>query len=67
MAQDQRAAREWFRKAAEQGHTNAQVNLGIMLFNGEGGDRDRYGAQRWFRQAADNGNEKAVEILRENY
>ena len=43
------------------------MNLGILMFNGECGDRDRYGAQRWFRQAADNGNEKAVEILRENY
>ena len=30
-------AREWFEKAAAQGNKDAQNNLGIMHYNGEGG------------------------------
>ena len=29
-------AREWYLKAAEQGHASAQYNLGFMYNNGEG-------------------------------
>ena len=37
---DKAAAREWYRRAAEQGNLTAMNNLGLMLKNGEGGPAD---------------------------
>ena len=41
--------------AAEQGHLDAQFNLGNEYTNGEGVPQDHVEAVRWFRLAADQG------------
>jgi len=45
----------WYRRAAEQGHVAAQVNLGFMYADGEGVPQDDVEAVRWYRLAADQG------------
>ena len=47
---------EWYRKAAEQGHSQAQFNLGVMLANGRGIAKDEQEAVEWYRKAAEQGN-----------
>ena len=42
-----------FRQAAEQGHADAQFNLGNMYANGEGVPEDDAEAARWYRMAAE--------------
>jgi TPR repeat protein len=49
----------WWRKAAEQGHANAQDNLGLAYANGEGVPQDYTEAARWYRKAADQGYARA--------
>ena len=44
---DYRQALDWFRKAAEQGDTQAQYFLGVMLRDGIGTERDYEGAYFW--------------------
>ena len=44
-----------YRKAAEQGHTNAQVNLGHCYFIGNGVPKDSSEAAKWLRKAAEQG------------
>ena len=44
---------KWLHKAAEQGHANAQYNLGVMYEDGEGADDKE--AVKWYRKAADQG------------
>ena len=46
---------KWYRKAAEQGDTEAQVSLGIMYVYGQGVIQDYVEAVRWFGKAADLG------------
>ncbi|MFN7140304.1 MAG: tetratricopeptide repeat protein [Limisphaerales bacterium] len=48
-------AAEWYLKAAEQNHAQAQLNLGIMHAQGQGIPRDISKAVAWFRKAADQG------------
>jgi len=50
---------KWYRKAAEQGDTRAQYNLGLMYNNGQGVPRDDAEAVRWYRKAAEQGNARA--------
>jgi len=50
---------ELFKKAAEQGHVDAQNNLGAMYFTGDGVTRDEKKAIEWFEKAAAQGNEDA--------
>jgi TPR repeat protein len=45
----------WYRQAAEQGHTEAQIMLGIAYENGLGVDKDTSEAVVWYRRAAANG------------
>lgn len=48
-------AREWTLRAAENGHPDAQYDMGLMLMNGDGLPQDYYEAARWFRLAAEQG------------
>ena len=48
------ALRLW-RPLAEQGHDDAQVNLGVMYSKGEGVKQDYAKAQEWYRKAAKQG------------
>ena len=48
-----------FMKAAEQGHVEAQYNLGAMYANGDGVAQNYTEAEKWFRKAAEQGHAKA--------
>ena len=59
VTKDEAEAVEWYRLAAEQGHAQAQLNLGILYDNGLGVKQDYAEAIRWYRQAAAQGNAQA--------
>ena len=59
VPEDDEEAVRWYRLAADQGHANAQTNLGNMYNNGEGVPEDDAEAVRWYRLAADQGNRLA--------
>ncbi|MGN7611840.1 tetratricopeptide repeat protein, partial [Magnetococcales bacterium HHB-1] len=44
-----------FRKAAQQGHVNAQYNLALLLAQGIGGEKDPVQAIRWLKKSAQQG------------
>ena len=46
-------------QSAEQGVAEAQFNLGVMYYDGQGVRQDYAEAFRWFRQAAEQGNADA--------
>ena len=50
---------ELFQKSAEQGNVDAQNNLGVMYYAGEGVPRDPAKAKEWFKKAAAQGNADA--------
>jgi len=50
---DYKEAVRWYRKAAEQGHAQAQVNLGTLYSKGLGVGRDYTEAVKWYRKAAE--------------
>jgi len=52
---DYTTARDWFRRAADQGHAKAMYRLGWLSENGFGIDRDMTAARAWYRKAADLG------------
>ncbi len=56
------ALREW-RPLAEQGHANAQFNLGFMYYNGWGAPQDDAESVRWWRKAAEQGHAMAQNNL----
>jgi hypothetical protein len=43
---------QWFTKAAEQGHIQAQYNLGICYTYGHGVEQNHIIAEEWFSKAA---------------
>ena len=49
-------AAKWFRKAAEQGHAEAQDSLGVLYGNGWGVAEDDIEALAWFNLSAASGN-----------
>lgn len=53
--QDYAQALRWYYKGAEQGHPQAQYNLGVMYHKGQGVPRDDVKALRWLCQAAEQG------------
>ena len=61
--EEYKEAAVWFRKAAEQGHAQAQSNLGIMYSQGQGVEKDYNEAVKWCRKAAEQGNEQAQGML----
>jgi cell division septation protein DedD len=56
---DMAAAQSWFEKAANQGHVQAQANLGLILF--QAGQREA--AMPWIRKAADRDDPRAQYVL----
>jgi len=52
-----------FRKATAQGNADAQNNLGVAYFNGQGVAKDEAKAVKWFRKAADQGDANAQNNL----
>ena len=59
VPQDYAKAVRWYRRAAEQGHANAQFNLGNMYFHGRGVPEDYPEAVRWLHLAAEQGDADA--------
>ena len=59
VTQDNKEAVKWYRLAAEQGHVDAQYNLGWMYDKGRGVTQDYKEAMKWFRLAAEQGDEVA--------
>jgi len=53
VVRDYSEAAKWYRKAAEQGHANAQNNLGLMYRKGQGVTQDYAEAVKWFRKATE--------------
>src|SRR5437588_11363075 len=56
---DRRRAVYWYRKAAEQGHAEAQTYLGETLRDGVGAQKSWKKAAIWFRRAAEQGDADA--------
>ena len=52
VSQDAAEAVTWFRRAAEQGHAGAQLNLGLMYAAGRGVPQDNVEAHMWLNLAA---------------
>ncbi len=50
-------------KAEEQGHPNAQFNLGVIYAKGRGISKDIEEAKKWYKKAADQGDDKAENAL----
>ncbi len=59
ITQDYKAALKWFKLAAEQGHADAQNNLGLMYANGQGVTQNLTRAFMWWDIAAKQGHENA--------
>ena len=64
VAQDYAEAVRLYRLAAAQGHSDAQVGLGVRLHNGQGVAKDRAEAIRWYRLAAAQGQANATAALK---
>lgn len=56
---DNKIAQGWYLKAAQQGHEQAQANLGLILFQ----SGDRQGAMPWITKAAQRGEPRAQYVL----
>ena len=54
---------KWYRKAAEQGFAQAQYNLGVMYYFGEGVSVNSIKAYMWWSLAMEQGNESAAKNL----
>ena len=61
--EDYTEAAAWYRKAAEQGHADAQFTLGQMYFAGD----DHAEASTWYRRAAEQGHVEALHKLGRMY
>jgi hypothetical protein len=55
VAQSDEEAARWSRKAADQGHAQAQYNLGSMFYEGRGVAQSDVEAAWWYRKASDQG------------
>lgn len=51
---------KWYELAAVQDHVNAQINMGVVYFNGENITSDYESAYMYFSLAARSGNSKAI-------
>ena len=66
-ALDYVAAADWYRKAADLGHADAQLLLGLAYRHGTGVERDEVEAARWCRKAAEQGCARAQFVLGSTY
>jgi len=56
---DSGQAKKWFETAANKGHVDAEVSLGLLLFD----NGDRPTAMRWLKKAADQGEPRALLVV----
>ena len=60
MAKDQLQSLRWYRIAASQGHSGAQLNLGNSYYTGTPAlPQDFFQAAKWWRKTAEHGNAEA--------
>ena len=59
VEQDFKEAFKWYRKAAEQGYSDAQYNLGVTYYLGYGVLKNEVTATTWWAIAAINGHQDA--------
>ena len=64
VQQDDKAAAEWCRKAAEQGHIEACLHTGLYAWYAE---EDVFAAEEWFQKAADRNDPDGLRLLAELY
>ena len=62
LPQDYKTAVKWYRLAAEQGDSDAQLNLGVMYALGQGVLKDYVYAHMWGNIASSNGNENGGKV-----
>ena len=55
MKQDYEEALKWYKRAADQGFSIAQFNVGSMYYAGQGVEQDYITAYAWWDIAATNG------------
>ena len=67
VTKDPSEAFKWFRKAADQGHAEAQVTVASFYMFGGEVPYDPAEAIRWYRKAADQGHSGAEFLLGSNY
>ena len=67
VVQDYKEVFKWTRLAAEQGHSKAQYNLGLLYYNGRGVRKDYKEAVKWYRKSAERGHDLAQYYLGEMY
>jgi uncharacterized protein len=60
-------ATEWYRRAAERGHPDAQYNLGFMYLLGDGVQSDPQEGLRWLLLSAGQQNEHSFRLLADLY
>jgi uncharacterized protein len=60
VTQDYSAAASWYRKAADQGHSEAQNNLGTAYYYGRGVPQDYINSHKWLNLSAARGNKDAA-------
>jgi TPR repeat protein len=63
VPQDYSEAVRWYRKAADQGDSQAQFNLGLMYHDGRGVPPDQAEAFNLYRRSAEQGDVKAQSAL----
>jgi TPR repeat protein len=63
LTADYQQAATWYRKAADQGNTVAQIHLADLYRDGRGVPRDMAQAMDWYRKAADHGDAGAQGTL----
>jgi uncharacterized protein len=64
---DAAKAIEWYTAAAEQGHAEAQYDLGFMLLLGEGTEKNTLKGMEWLIKAGEQGNDSACVLLSDIY
>jgi Sel1 repeat len=64
---DEKAAFDWYSRAAAQGYAKAQDNLGFMYATGEGVKKDDVAAFQWFQKAALQGDPVAERKVGRSY
>ena len=63
MSVDKVESIKWYRLAAEQGHADAQFNLGASYLEGNGIDIDNVEGMKWIKLAAKNGYQQAIKYM----
>ena len=66
VPEDDATAVRWYRMAAEQGHADAQWNLGLMYARGDGVPVDAVSAYAWINIAAAQGTGMNIKEVKES-